>query len=356
MSKKIILTGGGSAGHVTPNLALIPELKKAGYDITYIGSYTGIEKKLIEDINIPYHGISTGKLRRYFDPKNFSDPFRILKGYHEAKKILKKERPNIVFSKGGFVSVPVVRAAAKLKIPCIIHESDITPGLANKLCMPVATKVCCNFPETLQYIPEAKRVLTGTPIRAELTEGSRARARELCGFTDDKPVVMIIGGSLGAESINKIVRTVLPKLLNSYNVIHICGKEKMDNLLLKQDGYKQFEFLKEDLKDMFALSDVVVSRAGANSICELLSLRKPNLLIPLPATASRGDQLLNAASFEKQGFSLVLREEDLDEKSFINNLNELYNNRQKFIEAMNKSDQMQPTLTILQLIEDFKKD
>ncbi len=356
MSKKIILTGGGSAGHVTPNLALIPELKKAGYDITYIGSYTGIEKKLIEDINIPYHGISTGKLRRYFDPKNFSDPFRILKGYHEAKKILKKERPNIVFSKGGFVSVPVVRAAAKLKIPCIIHESDITPGLANKLCMPVATKVCCNFPETLQYIPEAKRVLTGTPIRAELTEGSRARARELCGFTDDKPVVMVIGGSLGAESINKIVRTVLPKLLNSFNVIHICGKEKMDNLLLKQDGYKQFEFLKEDLKDMFALSDVVVSRAGANSICELLSLRKPNLLIPLPATASRGDQLLNAASFEKQGFSLVLREEDLDEKSFINNLNELYNNRQKFIEAMNKSDQMQPTLTILQFIEDLKKD
>lgn len=356
MSKKIVLTGGGTAGHVTPNLALIPELKKAGYDITYIGSYEGIEKKLIADFDIPYYGVSTGKLRRYLDPKNFSDPFRIMKGFVEAKKILKKIKPDIIFSKGGFVSVPVVRAASTLKIPCIIHESDITPGLANKLCIPVATKVCCNFPETMQYIPESKCILTGTPIRNELTEGSRSKALELCGFSDDKPVVLIIGGSQGAGSINKIVRTVLPKLLESYHVIHICGKEKMDNLLLNQPGYKQFEFLKEDLKDVFALSDVVVSRAGANSICELLALRKPNLLIPLPSTASRGDQLLNADSFEKQGFSLVLHEEDLDEKSFMNALADLYKNRQKFIDAMNKSEQMQPTLTIMNLIEDYKKD
>lgn len=355
MSKKIVLTGGGTAGHVTPNLALIPELRKAGYEIIYIGSYTGIEKKLIEDFNIPYHGISTGKLRRYFDPKNFSDPFRILKGYAEAKKILKKEKPDIIFSKGGFVSVPVVRAASSLKIPCIIHESDITPGLANKLCIPVATKICCNFPETLEYIPEDKSVLTGTPIRSELTEGVRAKAKELCGFTDDKPVVMIIGGSQGAGSINKIVRVVLPKLLESYNVIHICGKEKMDNLLLMKEGYKQFEFLKEDLKDVFALSDIVVSRAGANSICELLALRKPNILIPLPATASRGDQLLNAASFEKQGFSYVLHEDALDEKNFMNAINELYKNRQTYIDAMNKSNQMQPTLTIMNLIEEYSK-
>ncbi|MBO7333443.1 MAG: undecaprenyldiphospho-muramoylpentapeptide beta-N-acetylglucosaminyltransferase [Lachnospiraceae bacterium] len=355
MSKKIVLTGGGTAGHVTPNLALIPELKKAGYDITYIGSYNGIEKRLIADFNIPYFGVSTGKLRRYLDPKNFSDPFRILKGYMESKKILRKVRPDIIFSKGGFVSVPVVRAASKLKIPCIIHESDITPGLANKLCIPVATKVCCNFPETMQYIPESKSVLTGTPIRTELTEGSRSKAMQLCGFSDDKPVVLIIGGSQGAGSINKIVRSVLPKMLEVYHVIHICGKDKMDNLLLNQPGYKQFEFLKEDLKDVFALSDIVVSRAGANSICELLALRKPNLLIPLPATTSRGDQLLNAASFEKQGFSEVLREEDLDEKSFMNALANLYQNRQSYIDAMNKSDQMQPTLTIMKLIEDFTK-
>lgn len=356
MGKKIVLTGGGTAGHVTPNLALIPELKKSGYEIIYIGSYEGIEKKLITDINIPYYGISTGKLRRYLDPKNFSDPFRIIKGFSEARKILKQEKPDIIFSKGGFVSVPVVRAASTLKIPCIIHESDITPGLANKLCIPVATKVCCNFPETTEYLPENKCVLTGTPIREELTEGSRSKAKELCGFSDDKPVVLVIGGSQGAGSINKIVRTVLPKLLENYNVIHICGKEKMDNLLLNKPGYKQFEFLKEELKDVFALSDVVVSRAGANSICELLTLRKPNLLIPLPATSSRGDQLLNAASFEKQGFSLVLLEEDLDEKSFMNSLNDLYNNRQKFIDAMNKSDQMQPTLTIINLIKELSEE
>lgn len=355
MAKKIVLTGGGTAGHVTPNLALIPELKKAGYEISYIGSYDGIEKKLIEDFNIPYYGVSTGKLRRYLDPKNFSDPFRIIKGFAEAKKILKKLRPDVVFSKGGFVSVPVVRAAGSLKIPCIIHESDITPGLANKLCIPVAEKVCCNFPETLQYIPESKSILTGTPIRSELTEGSRSRAKELCGFNDDKPVVMVFGGSQGAGSINKIIRTALPKLLTNYQIIHICGKDKMDNLLLNQPGYKQFEYLKEDLKDVFALADVVISRAGANSICELLALRKPNLLIPLPATASRGDQLLNAASFESQGFSLVIREEDLDEKSLMETLQKLYNERQSFIDAMNKSSQMQPALTIMKLIQDYTK-
>lgn len=352
MSKKIVLTGGGTAGHVTPNLALIPELKKAGYEISYIGSYDGIEKRLIADFGIPYYGVSTGKFRRYLDPKNFSDPFRIIKGFAEAKKILKELKPDVIFSKGGFVSVPVVRAAASLKIPCIIHESDITPGLANKLCIPVATKVCCNFPETVQYIPEEKSVLTGTPIRSELTEGSRQKALELCGFSDEKPVVLVIGGSQGAGSINKIIRETLQKILASYQVIHICGKEKVDNLLLNQPGYKQFEFLKEDLKDVFALSDVVISRAGANSICELLALRKPNLLIPLPATASRGDQLLNAASFETQGFSIVLHEEDLDEKSLLNSLNTLYQNRQQYIDNMNKSEQMQPTLTIMKLIEE----
>ncbi len=355
MAKKIVLTGGGTAGHVTPNMALIPELKKEGYDIYYIGSYDGIEKKLIADFNIPYYGVSTGKLRRYLDPKNFSDPFRIMKGFAEARKILKKIKPDVIFSKGGFVSVPVIRAAGTLKIPCIIHESDITPGLANKLCIPVAEKVCCNFPETMQYLPENKAILTGTPIRTELTEGSRSKALSLCGFSDDKPVVMVFGGSQGAGSINKIVRSTLPKLLEKYHVVHICGNEKMDNLLLNTPGYKQFEYLKEELKDVFALADVVVSRAGANSICELLALRKPNLLIPLPATTSRGDQLLNAASFESQGFSLVLREEDLDEKSFMKALDTLYTERQQFIDNMNKSSQMQPTLTIMKLISDYMK-
>ena len=239
--KRIVFTGGGTAGHVTPNIALFPRLKELGYDIHYIGSYEGIEKKLVEDYKIPYYGISTGKLRRYFDPKNFSDPFRVIKGFSEAKKILKTLKPDVVFSKGGFVSVPVVRAAAALKIPCIIHESDMTPGLANKLCIPVATKVCCNFPETLKLLPEDKAVLTGSPIREELSKGNKYHAFDLCGFTSGKPVILVIGGSLGAAGVNSLVRDALPKLLEDFQIVHVCGKDKVDNLLLNTEGYKQFE-------------------------------------------------------------------------------------------------------------------
>ena len=240
MSKKIVLTGGGTAGHVTPNIALIPKLKELGYEIFYMGSYDGIEKKLIEDFDIPYYGISTGKFRRYFDPKNFSDPFRVLKGMAEARKYLKEINPDIVFSKGGFVSVPVVRAAASLGVPCVVHESDMTPGLANKLCIPVAKKVCCNFPETFKLLPSDKAVLTGSPIREELLHGNKEAAYKLCGFDSSKPVIMVIGGSLGSAAINQAVRDSLPALLNDFQIVHLCGKEKMDNLLLRTKGYKQF--------------------------------------------------------------------------------------------------------------------
>ena len=350
--KKIVLTGGGTAGHVTPNIALIPRLKELGYEIYYIGSYEGIEKKLISDFGIPYYGISTGKFRRYFDPKNFSDPFRVLKGIGQAKKLLKEIRPNIIFSKGGFVSVPVLRAAAGLKIPCIIHESDLTPGLANKLCIPVATKVCCNFPETLKYLPESKAVLTGSPIREELLNGNKEAAYKLCGFDGSKPVVMIMGGSQGASAINKVVRDALPRLLEKFNIIHICGQEKMDNLLLTTPGYKQFDYVRGELKDLFAITDLVVSRAGANAICELLALRLPNLLIPLPLAASRGDQLLNAASFETQGYSIVMQEENLDEDSLIDALNDLYQNRDTYIKKMESSSQYNAINSIIKLIEE----
>lgn len=350
--KRIVLTGGGTAGHVTPNIALLPSLQDAGYEITYVGSYDGIEKRLIEDFNIPYIGISTGKLRRYFDPKNFTDPFRVLKGFSEAKKFLKEYKPDVVFSKGGFVSVPVVRAAAALKIPCIIHESDMTPGLANKLCFPVATKICCNFPETFDTLPEKKAVLTGTPIRKELAEGSKLAGLDMCGFTANKPVIMVIGGSLGAANVNKAVRDALPQLLENFQVVHLCGKDKLDNLLLTTEGYKQFEYIKAELKDIFAMADIVISRAGANAICELLALRKPNILIPLPAASSRGDQLLNADSFEKQGFSIVLHEDDLTTKLLVDKVQELYENRQSFYEAMDASGQMDAIPTIMKLIED----
>ena len=348
--KKIVLTGGGTAGHVTPNIALLPALREAGYDIHYIGSYDGIEKRLIEDYKIPYYGIATGKFRRYCALQNFTDPLRVLKGYAEARKTLKQIQPDIVFSKGGFVSVPVVRAAHSLGIPCIIHESDMTPGLANKLFIPAATKVCCNFPETLQMLPPDKAVLTGSPIRAELRQGNRIAALDLCGFTANKPVIMVIGGSLGAASINKVVREALPRLLEDFQVIHICGKEKVDNLLLSVEGYKQFEYVKAELKDLFALSDVVVSRAGANAICELLALKKPNVLIPLSAKSSRGDQILNAHSFESQGFSLVIDEDDLIDFVLVEKIHEVYFSRQIYIDAMGKSDQLGSIQTIMELI------
>ena len=292
--KHIVLTGGGTAGHVTPNIAMIPRLKELGYKISYIGSYEGIEKKLIEELGIPYYGISSGKLRRYFDVKNFTDPFRVLKGFMEAKKLMKELKPDVVFSKGGFVTVPVVIAASRRKIPTFIHESDMTPGLANKICIPFATKVCCNFPETISNLPKDKAVLTGTPIRQELLTGSKEKGLAFTGLSPDKPVILIIGGSLGATAVNEAVRSILPELLEDFQVVHLCGKGKLDESLKDTKGYVQYEYIKKELADLFALADIVISRAGANAICELSALNKPNLLIPLSARASRGSSMLTA--------------------------------------------------------------
>ena len=350
--KRIILTGGGTAGHVTPNIALIPKLRELGFDIQYIGSYQGIEKELIEPFGIPYHGISSGKLRRYFSLQNFTDPFRVLKGLGEAKKLIKELQPDIIFSKGGFVSVPVVIAGKQNKVPVIIHESDMTPGLANKLAIPSATKVCCNFPETLEHLPKEKAVLTGSPIRQELLSGNKIAAMDLCGFTADKPVILVIGGSLGSVAVNNAVREALPELLKSFQVVHLCGKGKLDESLVGTKGYIQFEYIKNELRDIFALSDVVISRAGANAICELLALRKPNLLIPLSVNASRGDQILNARSFERQGFSIVLEEEEVTKASLLEAVNKLYANRSTYMEAMRNSGQHDSINTIVNLIEE----
>ena len=301
MKKRIVMTGGGTAGHVTPNIALIPELQAKGYEIHYIGSYHGIESQLIGDLGIPYYGIASGKLRRYIDPKNLSDPFKVIKGLGQARHLLGKLKPDVVFSKGGFVAVPVVLAAKSRGIPCVIHESDMTPGLANKICIPCAHRVCTNFPETMKHLPAAKAVLTGSPIRQELFQGSKEKGLAFCGFNDKKPVVLIIGGSLGAVAVNEAVRQILPQLLEKFQVIHLCGKGKLDQSLQNTKGYVQYEYIKEELSDLMAAADIMISRAGANAICEILALRKPNILIPLSAEASRGDQILNAASFEKSG-------------------------------------------------------
>lgn len=351
--KRIVFTGGGTAGHVTPNMALIARLQELDYDIHYIGSYTGIEKELIEKLGIPYYGISSGKLRRYFDLKNFSDPFRVLKGFGEAKKLLKRIKPDIVFSKGGFVSVPVVVAAKKCKIPAIIHESDMTPGLANKLAIPSAVRVCANFPETIQYLPEGKAVLTGTPIRKELFGGNKLKGLEFCGFHANRPVILVVGGSTGSAAVNEAVRNLLPTLLKRFQVIHLCGKGKTDPAYDNVEGYVQYEYISAELSDLFAAADFVISRAGANAICELLALRKPMILIPLSAAASRGDQILNAESFERQGFAYVIHEEDLTNETLLEGVNEVFGKKDEYRQTMQNSPLTDATETIVNMIEEI---
>ncbi len=354
--KKIVLTGGGTAGHVTPNLALLPILQKEGWDIQYIGSENGIEKKLVMEAGIDYESIPTGKLRRYLSKQNITDMFRVIKGVHEAGKLLKKIKPDVVFSKGGFVAVPVVLAARKQKIPVIIHESDITPGLANKIAMPFAKIICTTFPETLQYVAKGKGVHTGTPIRKELFEGDRQKGLCACGFDGTKPVLLQMGGSLGAVKLNDCLRDALPSLLRDFDVIHLCGKGHVVPELADTKGYCQFEYVSDGLSDLFAAADVIISRAGSNSISEFLALQKPHLLIPLSVKASRGDQILNAASYEKQGFAMVLKEEEMTTKQMEQKVRALYEKRQDYITAMAGHAQNQGVQSVMEQIHKFDPD
>ncbi|MCI6677219.1 MAG: undecaprenyldiphospho-muramoylpentapeptide beta-N-acetylglucosaminyltransferase [Clostridiales bacterium] len=348
--KKVLLTGGGTAGHVTPNIALLPGLREAGFEIQYVGSYEGMERKLIENENIPYTGIATGKFRRYLSLKNLTDPFRVLKGYSEALKFIKNYKPDVVFSKGGFVSVPVVLAAKKCNVPVIIHESDMTPGLANRICIPSAARVCCNFPETMEHLPPQKAVLSGSPIRKELLEGNKEAALKFTGLTTDKPILMMMGGSTGSRIINETLRSILPDLLKDFQVIHLCGKGNIDPSL-EQDGYRQYEYISKELKDLFAAADLVLSRAGANAICELLALKKPHILVPLSAAVSRGDQILNAESFRKQGFSYVLQEEEMDQTTLMDAIHKVYNHKSDYINAMSQSKLSNGVDIVLDLIK-----
>lgn len=350
---KILLTGGGTAGHVTPNIALIPELRKKGFEINYIGTADGLERKLIEDIGVKYYPISAGKLRRYLDIKNFIDTGRIAKGFFQAMKLMRKIKPDVVFSKGGFVSTPVVWAAYLNKIPVIIHESDMTPGLANKLSIPFTNKICHAFPETAKYIDRNKACFTGIPIRQELLSGNADTGRELCGFSSQKPVLLVVGGSQGSKFINDAIRNDLKRLMNEFQICHICGKGGVDDSLKNIKGYRQYEYVTEELPHLFAMADVVVTRAGATTIFELLALKKPNLLIPLSKKASRGDQILNAESFRKQGFSSVLQEEEFTEETLFNTLMELYKNRSRYIGSMKKSEAGDGITKVMDLIAQF---
>lgn len=338
--KKILLTGGGSAGHITVNLALIPLFVEQGWEVFYIGSFDGIEKELISNIaDITYYGIPTGKLRRYFDWKNFTDLFRVCKGVIEAYKIIRAEKPQIVFSKGGFVSVPVVIGSWFNNLPIIIHESDLTPGLANKITAHFAQKICTTFPQTLSNLPKDKGKFIGAIVRPELKEGSAEKGRLLCGFNQEKPVIFVAGGSLGSVAINEAIRSLLDRLLADFQVLHICGKGNV-NTALEQNGYKQFEYVGDELPDLMSLADIVISRAGSNFIFEFLALRKPMILIPLPKKSSRGDQIENAKAFQAQGFAEVILEENLTSSGLLELIKTVFANREKYVSKMRdeKSD------------------
>lgn len=332
MIKTIIFTGGGSSGHVTPNLALIKEAEQRGWSIHYLGA-NGIEKDIIGKTNIPYHEIASGKLRRYFSWQNFIDPFKIFYAIMQSFFLLRKIKPHCVFSKGGFVAVPVVIAAWLQRIPVIAHESDYTPGLANKLCYPFVKVLCISFEETKHFISAHPKILhTGTPLRAELFKGLPEKGLRLCGFTKDKPILFIFCGGLGSKRINHSVWEALPRLLPDFQVIHICGKGNF-NPNVNPPGYFQAEYLYEDFADCLACADYVISRSGANSVFELLALKKLALFIPL-ALGSRGDQVHNADYCLKKGLALVLPEKELTPQALCDRLESLKINRQKLLENL----------------------
>lgn len=355
--KSIILTGGGTAGHVSLNEAIIPSLIEAGYNVHYIGSHDGIEKELIGNAfpELPYHSISSGKLRRYFSMKNFTDPFKVLAGVGQAFSIIKKVKPSVIFSKGGFVSVPVVIAAKLANIPVVVHESDVTPGLANKIALPFASHIFTVFKETVKHLPSDKATCTGSIIRQQLFEGNRERGLKYCRFTVDKKVMLIMGGSLGSVVVNDAVRNNLSQLLEQYQIIHLCGKGNKDASLEGLEGYCQFEYVTDELPDLLYAADFIVSRAGSNSIFEFLALHKPMLLIPLSAAKSRGDQILNARLFKKQGFAHVLDEDTMTKESFYQAVQALVANADEMIDKMLDVEQPKTPKEMVSLITQYEK-
>ncbi len=335
----ILLTGGGTAGHVSVNQALIPVFSEKGYEIHYIGSHNGIEKELIGNGHpeVTYHAIQSGKIRRYFSMKNFTDPFRVGAGVLQALGIIRKIKPEIIFSKGGFVSVPVVLAAKLAKVPVVIHESDVTPGLANKLALPFSNHIFTVFEQTLDHVPAGKATCSGAIIRPELFDGVREDGLRTAGLSGGKPVLLIMGGSQGSAVVNEAIRKDLPAILQQFDIIHLCGKGNIDESLESTTGYTQFEYVTEGLPHLLAASDFAVSRAGSNAIFELLALRKPMLLIPLSASKSRGDQILNASHFQKLGYAHVLNEEDIENRTLSKEFASILVEEKQLIRNMEKS-------------------
>lgn len=343
----ILFTGGGSAGHVTPNIALIQRFKELGWTIHYIGSEAGIEREITKPLDLQYHAISTGKLHRFITWKNLLMPVRVLKGIWQSIRLIHTIQPKVIFSKGGFVSLPVVIGAWVNRVPTLIHEADITPGLANKLSAPFAKRICVtNELATKHYKKTDKLLVTGIPVRPDLYQGDATKARTFCQFTDNKPVIFVFGGSLGSGRINQLIRALLPQLLPHYQIAHICGKNNVDTSY-QQTGYCQFEYVNDEMADLYALADLVISRAGANTVYELLSLKKPHILIPLPTTYSRGDQIDNAKYYAEHQLSQVIFEENLTQELLLKTIEKAFAEREATLQHM--SDYALPNST--QVIE-----
>ena len=353
--KKIVLTGGGTAGHVTPHLSLIPRLQAEGYEVHYIGTEKGMERGMIEPLpGVTYHVVKSGKLRRYFSWENFADAGRVMAGAGEAMRLMGKIQPDVCFSKGGFVGVPVVVGAWLKHVPTVIHESDLTPGLANRISAKFAGRIATTFEECAQALGD-KATATGTPLRPELFAGSRAKGLAIAGFDGTKPVLLMTGGSQGAQSVNTALRQSLPELLPKMDVLHLCGKGNLDAALEGTKGYCQKEFLSAEMPDALACADIVLSRAGSNTLCELLALNKAMLLVPYPRGASRGDQIENAASCEKRGLCRVLPQEDMNRETLTAALLQLLKDKDELIARVKAYPVKDGTDAVLQMIEEVQK-
>ena len=311
---RLLLSGGGTAGHVLPHIAVLDALRKRGeqVEVLYVGSRNGPEQSYAREWGIPYKSIPVGKWRRYFDWKNLTDPLKVGAGVIKSLWIIQRFKPDVIFSKGGFVSVPILLAGHWLRVPIIIHDSDAVPGLTTRLTARWATKICLGYEAAAVYLPQkvqSKIVVTGIPIRKELLKANAATGRKLAHFNAKKPIVLIMGGSLGAASINRAVQASLPKLTRLAQILHVAGTGKAT--LRASSSYRPYEYVGSELVHFYAMADVVVMRAGANSLAELETLGKPMILIPLGQDVSHGDQMVNAELLRERGAAIVIQDHEL---------------------------------------------
>ena len=349
----VLVVGGGSAGHVIPALPVIELLQQQGLTVSFVGTKSGLEEQLTIASGVDFYAISAGKLRRYWSWQNVTDVFRILLGIIQALLLVMRLKPDVVFSKGGFVSFPVALAAWLCRVPVVAHESDLTPGLANRLVLPFVKTLCLSFAQTAAVssaqLGRAHVVVTGTPLRHEITSGDASRGRALLGLTPaDKPLLVVTGGSLGADALNAAVRAALPELTQHYVVLHVCGPGKRQ--AQEMAGYVQREYIDQGWGDLLAAADVVLSRAGANALFELLSLSKLNILVPLSAAASRGDQIDNARVAADSGYSVVLSEADLTPETLLAALMDLEENHDQYAAALARFEHPQAAPAIVREI------